>query len=79
MKRKYRCMMCGRVFSEGQGIVINYGGKILAFHSSRCASKFLRLMLDRVPEDVLGKYINRLMEELEETLGSIEKLRSKKI
>ena len=46
MKIKYKCIVCGRKFHQGQGIVIEYGKYRLAFHSSRCASKFLKLLLE---------------------------------
>ncbi len=79
MRRRHKCIVCGRVFPEGQGIVINYGGVELSFHSSRCAAKFLRQLLDRVPPDVLGGYVKRLVEENLEKLREAEKLKAKRI
>ncbi len=79
MRKKHKCIVCGRPFPEGQGIIINYGKHKLAFHSSRCASKFLRLLLERVPEENLGNYIKKIIDELEERLELLRKTRAKKI
>ena len=79
MRIRHECIVCGRKFPEGQGIVINYGRYKLMFHSSRCASKFLRLLLERVPEETLGKYIDKIVEELEERLELLRKVKAKKI
>ena len=79
MKRRHRCIICGRVFPEGQGIVIEYDGITLSFHSSRCASKFLRQLLERVPPDVLKGYIKRLVEENLEALKTLREKKAKKI
>ncbi len=79
MKKKHKCIVCGRVFPEGQGIILTYGGVELAFHSSKCASKFLKQLLDRVPPDVLGDYVKRLVEENLEKLRELEKRKAKKI
>ncbi|ABN70071.1 conserved hypothetical protein [Staphylothermus marinus F1] len=78
-KKKYNCIVCGRVFPEGQGIIIEYDGLLLTFHSNRCASKFFRELLERVPPDELKDYIKRLVSEYNERLEAFRKLRSKKI
>ncbi|WP_440060138.1 hypothetical protein ACSU1N_03035 [Thermogladius sp. 4427co] len=59
-------MVCGRVFPDGQGLVIKYGGVTLEFHSNKCASKFFRSLLERVDPDVLTPYIKRVVEEYKE-------------
>ena len=79
MKKRYKCIVCGRVFPEGQGIVIRYGDIVLAFHSSRCASKFLRQLLERIPPDEIKGYVKRLVEENLEQLESLAKVKAKKI
>lgn len=79
MKNKYKCIACGRIFPKGQGIVIKYSKYTLAFHSSRCASKFLKLLLERVPEETLNRYIGKIIEELEERLELLRKARAKQI
>lgn len=46
-----RCSVCGKVFPEGQGILIDVGGRRLVFHKKTCATKFLReLLLSMGPE-----------------------------
>ncbi len=78
-RRIYECIICGRKFPEGQGIIIDYDGVLLAFHSSRCAAKFLKQLLERVPPEELKGYIKRLVEEDLEAVRARRKLREKKI
>ncbi len=79
VREKYRCIVCGRVFPKGQGIVVNYGKILLTFHSSKCASKFFRELLNITPYEELGKYVKELYDEYIEKLEVLEKKRSKKI
>jgi len=62
--------VCGRPFPEGQGIVIQYGDLRLEFHSSKCASKFFKSLLERVEQRVLSPYIRRLLEKYTEVVES---------
>lgn len=75
---RYTCVVCGRVFPEGQGIVIKTGGEAIAFHSSRCAAKFLRMLLDKGHREVISSSL-RLARELEEALREKRERASKKI
>jgi len=77
--RKYKCIVCGRIFPRGQGVIITIGDLVLEFHSNRCFSKFTRELLKRLPPDSVKGYAKRLLEEYEETLSQRAKLRSKKI
>lgn len=63
------CMVCGRPFPDGQGIVISRGSIYMAFHSSRCASKFLQRMI-KDAEDIscLEKLYERTSKEFEEAM-----------
>jgi len=76
---RYRCVVCGRVFPKGQGIVLSYGDLTLSFHSSRCASRFFKSLVERVPREELKGYVKKIMEEYEEALSQREKARAKKI
>ena len=58
-----RCIVCGRFFHEGQGIVIRVRGGVLEFHSSRCAAKFFRRLVEENPEDCIVSTIRRLADE----------------
>ena len=73
----YVCSVCGRKFPVGQGIVITKAGVTLYFHSNRCASKFLRLLLERMGEDEARRVLRELLEELSKALD--EKRREKTI
>lgn len=79
IKERYTCIVCGRKFPKGQGIVIEYGNNTLTFHSSKCASKFFKMLLERVPPDMLGKYVDRLAVELKEKIEVERKIKAKKI
>ena len=61
------CIVCGKPFHEGQGVVVEVRGRILEFHSSRCASKFLRRLLE-AGEDCVERAAARVAGEYEETL-----------
>ena len=64
-----KCMVCGRAFPEGQGIVLSRGDVYLSFHSSRCAAKFLRrLIMDSEDYECIEKQVKLLVKELEELL-----------
>ncbi len=76
---RHKCVVCGRPFPEGQGIVIRYGDLELEFHSSRCASKFFRSLLERVEPRILQPYIKRLVEEYAELLEARAKKKAKSI
>ncbi|MEB3825143.1 MAG: hypothetical protein LRS47_00560 [Desulfurococcales archaeon] len=77
VKEYLECSVCGRKFPRGQGIVVSKSGFTLYFHSSKCASKFLRLLLERLDEECAGRSIREVLEELEEARKS--RVREKKI
>lgn len=76
---RHKCIVCGRVFPRGQGLVIKLGEEILEFHSSRCFSKFARSLLERIPSSEIRGYIKRIREEYEEYIQQKQKHRLKKI
>lgn len=77
--RVSRCIVCGRHFHEGQGIIITYQGLTLEFHSARCASKFLRRLLEEVDPSCGRPAIARLVDEYRESLKELDKRASKRI
>jgi hypothetical protein len=60
----YTCLVCGRRFPKGQGIIIEKAGFTLTFHSSRCAAKFLRLLLERVDDSCVRQSLREIIDEL---------------
>jgi large subunit ribosomal protein L24e len=67
MRRKeYTCVVCGRKFPEGQGIVIRRAGIELAFHSKACFTRFFRLFAERVDEKEFKRVSRELIKEFEE-------------
>ena len=77
-RERFKCCVCGKVFPEGQGIVIKLAGGVVAFHSSKCAARFLRLLLDISSKEVASAAL-RLARELESKLAEIQERRAKKI
>ncbi len=67
-KKYYECIVCGRKFPEGQGIVLEKAGVRLYFHSSKCAARFLRLLLERVDDSCIRPALKELVDELSRSL-----------
>ncbi|NOZ88314.1 MAG: hypothetical protein GXO15_00110 [Crenarchaeota archaeon] len=65
-KRRYTCIVCGRSFPEGQGIIITRAGITLAFHSKSCLAKFFRLFVERLDEKEFRRAARDVIKELEE-------------
>jgi len=71
---KHKCVVCGRVFYEGQGIVLTRGGVQLEFHSSRCMSKFFtRVFYESGDISCINETIKKLIKEFEEMQEKKEK------
>ncbi len=64
--RYYTCLVCGKRFPEGQGIVIRRAGVELAFHSKACFTRFCKLFLERIEEKEFKRVARELMKEFEE-------------
>ncbi len=76
---KSKCVVCGRLFPEGQGMVLRSGEVILSFHSSKCASKFLKILLEKLPPDEAKPYLTKIADELNEVLRAKARAKAKKI
>ncbi|MEM0505913.1 MAG: hypothetical protein QXW58_01465 [Thermosphaera sp.] len=79
MSVKHKCVVCGRPFPAGQGIILKYGDLTISFHSSRCASRFFKALIERVPPEELKPYVRKIVEEYEDFLSQREKARVKKL
>jgi len=80
MANKLTCIVCGRKFPKGQGVVIELGKTTLTFHSTRCATKFFKLLIERIEDkDLIEKTAKELIHELEEIRKRKEELYKKKI
>ncbi len=77
--RKLRCIVCGRVFYEGQGVKIVAGGHELVFHSKSCALKFLRSLLLYIDQKELERAVKNALKEFEERLKELEEASKKRI
>ncbi len=80
MTDKFTCIVCGRKFPKGQGVVIELGKTTLIFHSTKCATKFFRLLTERIEDkSLIEKTAKELIYELEEIRKRKEELYKKKI
>ena len=76
MKQKFTCVVCGRTFYEGQGIVYGIKGTRLYFHSKACAYKFLKDLVELSDPECLN--LKDVMKKYEELAEQREK-RAKKV
>ncbi|HEW64367.1 MAG TPA: hypothetical protein ENO39_04865 [Fervidicoccus fontis] len=75
LKEKYECVVCGKVFYEGQGIRIKREGLQLDFHSSRCAALFFKRLIEESPSaECVSETAKKLIDEFKE----LREKRSKK-
>jgi ribosomal protein L24E len=79
VKGKYRCVVCGRVFPEGQGIILRVDDDAIPLHSSKCATKFLRSVVERLEPSIVRGIIKDVKKEFHELLEKRLKESSKKI
>lgn len=66
MTKKYECLVCGRIFYEGQGIRISFGGRDVSFHSKTCALKFFRNLILYLDQKALEQAVKLTIKEFEE-------------
>lgn len=78
MPEAYRCVVCGRPFPGGQGIEVRKSGLALRFHSSRCASRFFRLLMERVEGECVARALREVLGEYESRIKASEEA-SKKV
>ncbi len=77
--KKLKCIVCGRVFYEGQGVKLNLAGRELVFHSKTCALKFIRSLVLYLDQKDLENAVKQTIKEFEERLRELEELRKKRI
>lgn len=82
MSKKYECIVCGRIFHEGQGIKMSLAGREVYFHAKRCALKFFKSLtlyldqknLENAVKLTIKEYEERLKDAKEKAKKNIEKL-----
>lgn len=79
MGSKNKCVVCGKVFPEGQGIVLNVGDETLYFHSKRCAIKFFKNLVEELNPEELRKAINEVKRTFDDMLKKKAEVAQKKI
>ncbi len=67
-EKKYVCVVCGKKFPEGQGIVIKVRDITLAFHKKTCFVRFFKSFIDVVDPGCFDKYAKKILAEYEEFL-----------
>lgn len=79
MSKKYECLVCGRVFPEGQGIKLSLAGKDVYFHSKRCALKFFKSLVLYIDQKMLEQAIKLAIREFEERLREVHEKTKKSL
>lgn len=77
-KERLVCVVCGRRFPRGQGVILVIGGRGYSFHSKACALKFVRRLLEELGE-AASPVAERVVREFAEELKAREEARKKKI
>jgi len=77
-KERLTCIVCGRKFPRGQGVVIIIGGKEYTFHSKTCALKFVRRLLEELG-DAASSAAEKVAREFIKELEAKAEARKKKI
>ncbi len=77
--KKIMCLVCGRIFYEGQGIKINIGGQELVFHSKSCTIKFFKSLVLYLDQKNLGDAVKMTIKEFEDRISEIREKTKKKL
>ncbi|BFH74351.1 hypothetical protein SJAV_22950 [Sulfurisphaera javensis] len=78
MIEKHVCIVCGRMFPEGQGIKLSIQGNEYYFHSKDCAYKFLREVILTADSDCISSVIKDIKRKYDD-LTKKKKEASKKV
>ncbi|RLG89185.1 MAG: hypothetical protein DRO15_01130 [Thermoprotei archaeon] len=78
-REKLICPVCGKPFYKGQGVIIDFSGRVLIFHSKNCAIKFIRSFITYVDPSEVRKATNETLKEFSERLEALKKIREKKL
>ena len=76
---KLECIVCGRKYPYGQGVTIRLADKDLTFHSKTCALKFVKSLLEKIPENQLKPALKETLNEYEKLLKEKKKITQKKL
>ena len=76
---KLECIVCGRKYPYGQGVTLRLANQNLTFHSKTCALKFLRSLLEKIPEDALKPALKETMNEYKKLLEERKRITQKKL
>ena len=79
LAKKLKCVVCGRVFYEGQGVILNIAGKDIVLHSKSCALKFVKSLLEKIESSHLAPAVKETLKEFEEALKRHVEATKKKI
>ncbi len=77
--KSIRCIVCNRIFFEGQGIKLVLGGRELHFHSKSCALKFFKNMVLYLDQKDLEKAVASTVKEFEQRIKELEEKSKKNI
>ncbi len=79
MRDKYVCIVCGKKFPKGQGVVLVVKGRKYPFHSKGCAVRFFRRLIEELDPNALSDAFERVRKSFEDELRAKEERNVKKI
>jgi len=79
MSVKYECIVCGKKFPKGQGVLLNLYNVELAFHSKSCALKFFKTLFSKIEYGLIGNYVEATINEFREKIADDRKRKAKNI
>ncbi|MCD6428750.1 MAG: hypothetical protein J7L12_03945 [Desulfurococcales archaeon] len=79
MTEKLTCIVCGRKFPRGQGVIFTIEGKEYVFHSKKCAIKFIRRVIEELDKSALKSAFDKVSSEFEKELELAKERVTKKI
>ncbi len=80
MKEKDTCIICGRPVYKSQGVIIRSASGKLVFHSSKCAARFLKALLENPEqEQCISKVLKNTLDVIRKQKEGLAKKTAKKI
>ncbi|AWR95029.1 hypothetical protein [Acidianus brierleyi] len=77
MEQKHVCLVCGKSFTEGQGIILTIADRKLEFHSKSCAYKFLKEVIMNSEKDCISSPLKDVYKKYSDLLDKREKIEKK--
>lgn len=74
-----KCIVCGRVFHDGQGIAVKVSDTLLYFHNKRCAIRFFKAFVEELDPNEAKRVASKVREAFDAALRKKAEAVGKKI